>query len=259
MQISDIHLYADKNATLLNLKTSESFSTVLALAKKKLSQQKTDLIVMTGDLSQDDSLQSYQHLLDSMKDISCEIAWIPGNHDNIPVMRQLLGTSYFNPNKYFILNDWQIILLDSHHDGKVSGYLKEDQLNFLETRLSSCPNHTLIMLHHHVLPVGSVWLDKINLENSDQFLRIIDNFQHIKGVICGHVHQVSQQARDGVQFISAPSTSIQFKPLSDDFALDTVMPGFNVIELHEDGRIEHTIHRIPFDSIYVPDLTSKGY
>ncbi len=258
-QMSDIHLFANKDQTLLQLNTYDSFHAVLNSVTALLQKHKPDLIVLTGDLSQDSSSESYQYLIDSMQNFACEIAWLPGNHDVTITLNKTLGKSYFNPDRHLLKKNWQIILLDSHQDGKVAGFLDDVQLNFLRNNLQSCNKPALIMLHHHVLPVGSVWLDKLNLINSEQFLQIIDQFPQVKGVVCGHVHQASAQTRNNVLFTSTPSTSIQFKPLSDKFALDAEMPGFNVFDLYEDGRIRTIVSRIAYNADYLPDLNSIGY
>lgn len=258
-QISDMHLFAKKEHSLLKINTFESFVAVLDLVKLKLAEQKPDLIVLTGDLSQDNSTESYQHVINLMKNIPVDIAWIPGNHDQPIVLQKIFQNSYLNSKKHFLNQNWQLILLDSHQNKKVAGFLNSDQLDFLNNILQSNTEFALIMLHHHVFPLGAVWLDGSILENSSDFLSIIDQYSHVKGVICGHVHQTSKLIKNDVLFVSSPSTCIQFKPQSNQFALDTLMPGFNVIDLYEDGYIETTVHRIPFDAAYVPDLKSKGY
>lgn len=258
-QVSDIHLFANHDDKLLQLNTFKSFYAVLNHLLASIIEQKPDLIVLSGDLSQDCSLESYQYILDSLKNIQCEIAWIPGNHDASATMQSVFTQSYLSSNRHIITDDWQIILLDSHQDGKVPGFLSDDEFDFLNRSLQTCNKFALIMLHHHVLPVGSAWLDKLNLLNSDEFLRMIDRFTQVKGVVSGHVHQASEQKRNDVLYITSPSTCVQFKPLSNNFAVDKLMPGFNVIDLFPDGHIQATSMRIPYDPAFLPDLNSTGY
>jgi Icc protein len=42
---------------------------------------------------------------------------------------------------------------------------------------------------------------------------------------------------NGVRYMATPATCAQFKPRSDDFALDDKPPGYRVLELMPDGSI----------------------
>ena len=102
-------------------------------------------------------------------------------------------------------------------------------------------------------------LDKINLNNSSQFLEIIDQYQNIKAVMCGHIHQDTHINRQGVEFYSTPSTCWQFTPKSHGFKLDTKMPGYRWITLNENGTLQTEVIRIEHDEALIPDMKSTGY
>jgi len=258
-QLTDIHLFATPNGELLKLKTLDSFRAVLKIFRQAWETEEADVILVTGDLSQDDSEQSYQLVMEELQDFNCPILWTPGNHDEPRLMQKLLIKHPFNTEKHIDLNDWQIILLNSQLPGKVAGFLDAGELDFLETQLHSNTKNTLVVMHHQALPVGCIWLDNIGLLNRDDFWKIIDKFTQVKGVLCGHVHQANHQTRKNINFMTTPSTSVQFKPQVVDFALDAIMPGFRILELEHDGKITTEVLRIPYDSKYLPDLNSKGY
>lgn len=259
LQVTDPHFFANKEGTLLSLNTFKSFSAVLQLLEHFSEQHTPELIVLTGDLSQDYSVQSYLLLADCLKNSTVKIAWIPGNHDDPTIMQNTLAQTQLLPAKHFLLQKWQVILLNSQQPGEVAGLLAKDQLDFLKNNLSHYQHHTVVMLHHHVLPLGVTWLDRLNLVNSAEFLQLIDQYPQVKSVICGHVHQASSQSRNGVLFLSTPSTCIQFRPNSDRFALDSVMPGFRVIDLYDDGMIKTSVQRVAYDPQLLPDMSSTGY
>ena len=89
--------------------------------------------------------------------------------------------------------------------------------------------------------MGSHWLDGVGLRNSDEFLEIIDRYQHVQDIVWGHVHQASDRRRNGVRLFSSPSTCSQFLPNSDDFALDSRPPGYRWLELRDTGRIDTNV------------------
>ena len=62
----------------------------------------------------------------------------------------------------------------------------------------------------------------------------------------------------GVQVMATPSTCVQFKPNSDDFALDTLSPGWRELELKADGEIATQVRRLAAGS-FAPDFNAEGY
>jgi Icc protein len=48
--------------------------------------------------------------------------------------------------------------------------------------------------------------------------------------------------RDGLRIIATPSTCSQFKPGSDDFAVDDTPPAWRTLALHADGRLDTTLN-----------------
>ncbi|EKD73680.1 MAG: hypothetical protein ACD_45C00220G0001, partial [uncultured bacterium] len=81
---------------------------------------------------------------------------------------------------------------------------------------------------------------------------------HVKTVICGHVHQAFEKKIGNVMLYAAPSTCIQFKPGETNFALDPIPPGYRWLHFYKDGHIKTGIERAPH---YVGefDKTAKGY
>jgi Icc protein len=55
------------------------------------------------------------------------------------------------------------------------------------------------------------------------------------------VHQSYDGERNGVRLMATPSTCAQFRPRSDDFAIDEQPPAYRSIQLLPQGRIETEI------------------
>ena len=138
-------------------------------------------------------------------------------------------------------------------------FLSDSQLDFLQQALQNNPNkQALICVHHHVLPVGSAWLDQHILKNNDVFLDLIKPFSNVVAVLSGHVHQARDTKKNGVRFITTPSTCVQFKPNCDDFALDEAAPGYRYLRLKATGEIETVVERIDKDAFSI-DVDATGY
>lgn len=243
VQMSDSHLFADKEGALLGVKTQESFRAVVNLIKQQTPQP--NLIIHSGDLSQDGKTEAYIHLATELKSLNIPVYWCAGNHDDFKIVKKVYPYEGVSNQKHIILRNWQIILLDTHKSHSVEGYLDEAQLAFLTNSLQSYPqHHSVIFFHHHPFSVGCQWLDPIGLNNAKEFWDIATRFANIKGVFFGHVHQEYFQMMRGIPCYSAPSTCFQFKPKQVNFALENIPPGFRWIELLQDGSIKTEIRRV---------------
>lgn len=86
VQLSDSHLFAQADGGLLGMNTRDSLQKVIDLVQAQ--QADIDLVLATGDLSQDGTLASYQAFRDLSAQIPAPARWIPGNHDEPHVMAQ---------------------------------------------------------------------------------------------------------------------------------------------------------------------------
>ena len=257
LQLTDTHLFAQAQETLLGLPTHTSLQRII---DRILGQpQLPDFIVLTGDLSQDGQAGSYAHLSALLEPLGLPIYWIPGNHDCVETMTRSLQAPIFEPDKRFEYQGWQFILLNSQIPGEVSGRLSVEVLDALTRQLETGPKQpTTIALHHPPIMLQSAWLDSSALENPDELFALLDRFSHVKLVLFGHIHQEISIVRRGVTYLSCPSTCIQFDRRSNTFALDVDHnPGFRELELWSDGTWTSQVHRV--DVELKPDLLSTGY
>ncbi len=256
VQITDTHLNGPEDGHLLGMKTLHSMNCVLDIVREERSD--IDAILVTGDLSQDGTEQAYQHLHNALKPFACPVFWFEGNHDDPQTMRAVAaGTEHLN--QIIRSEHWQVVLLNSQVEGAVYGRLSVAQLELLEQALQERPDlHTLISFHHHPIPMGSTWIDRIGVKNADDFMSLIARFSNVKCVLWGHVHQESDQMINGVRFLSTPSTCVQFTPNSDDFSVDTVAPGYRWLDLQQDGAIDTGISRVEGIEFEI-DYSVKGY
>ena len=257
LQVTDTHLFATAEQDLLGVKTQLSYCQVIDAILE--NQQLFDAVLATGDISQDNSVASYQYFSMHIKRLGKPCYWLPGNHDNIPLMAEALQSQGILADKYKVVGDWHIILLDSQLTGSPAGYLSPTQLALLDSQLSRHPDkHALVVLHHNVYPVGCQWLDQHILRNPKEFLAVLAKHPQAKHVLFGHVHQQVDKVYDGVTFMASPSTCFQFKPGCAEFTLDAQAPGWRYLQLHSDGHISTQVCRLAKND-FNPDLQSKGY
>lgn len=256
VQLSDSHLFADADVTLLGMNTRDSLQRVIDLVREQ--QPPVDLVLATGDLSQDGTLASYQQFRDMTAPMGAPARWLPGNHDEPQIMADAaVHSDLLEP--VVDVGNWRVTLLDSAVPGSVPGYLQDQQLQLLVQALSEAPNrHHLVCLHHHPVSIGCAWMEPIGLRNPDALFAVLDRFPQVKAVLWGHVHQEIDSELNGVRLLASPSTCIQFAPGSEDFQVSDQAPGYRWLRLHADGRLETGVERVK-DFAFTVDYGSNGY
>jgi Icc protein len=257
IQITDCHLGPQQSETLLGLNTDQSLEDVLQLIQE--AEPRFDHLVCTGDVASAGHIDCYRRFAHSIRRYFPQpLSWLAGNHDSAEIMaseQDALGIQ----GRLVTLGEWLLVLLDSSVPGQVYGQLAASELDFLAHVLESHPDkHTIVSLHHQPIPVGSLWIDQYVVRNADTLFQLIDEHPQVKVIVWGHVHQEFQQQRKGVTLVATPSTCVQFKPLCDDFTVDTQMPGYRWFELNSDGTFATGIARVT-NKQYVIDYKSAGY
>ena len=256
LQITDPHLLGDAEGRLLGVKTRDTLDAVLEHVKQHYGQP--DVVLATGDISQDGSDASYAFFRERTAFFECPVFWFAGNHDVVPVMEQAVRGTRATERR-FRSHGWQFIFLNSSVPGQVHGYLGKQELQMLDRYLSERPDeHALVCLHHHPVEIGASWMNAIGLRNHEAFFEVLERHPQVRGIVCGHIHQNLDQEIHGRRMLASPSTSIQFLPDSHEFSVDSVPPGYRWLELYPDGHIETGVERIEDDDFGL-DLDSSGY
>lgn len=244
VQITDTHLYANPAQKIMNrLKTAESLQAVLSKVKQLTVQP--DLLLLTGDLSQDETADSYVYLQQIVSQLTIPTYWLPGNHDQLGLMSEILQQPPFFTDKVIDKHPWKFLLLNSVIPGAVQGELAEETLAWLERELiQSFDQFIAIALHHPPISIGSPWMDAIGLQNSENLLKLIENYPQVKLVCFGHIHQEFQQERAGITYLGTPSTGLQFIVGTPEFAIDDQYPGFRQFQFYADGTWETQVERV---------------
>lgn len=243
VQITDCHIFAQRRARLRGFDTRASFEAVRAAAVARHGPP--DLLLATGDLSQDGSAESYRYLAQQFDATGVPTFWIPGNHDSSENLDRFFTGTHIYAARRIVAGEWLILLLDSTLDGRVEGRVCDAQLDFLDASLEQFRGrHALVALHHQAVAAGSEWIDAKGLLNADEFRRRLARHDNARAVLWGHVHQESWHRFDGIEWMSTPSSCVQFAPRSREFAIGSEAPGYRHLALHGDGRLETRVHRL---------------
>ena len=246
VQLTDTHLYADPAGELYHVNTRDCLQTVIQHAQKNVPD--TDFLLVTGDLVHDESQVGYDALKAMIQAFGKPAYYLPGNHDDPEIMRQVLPNVTQDGLIAFEKDNWSLVLLDSSVRGQVEGVLSSDILEKLAQHLNAnSEKHVLVALHHHVIDVKSEWLDALNLRNNHEFFDLLDGYSNVRVVINGHIHQELDERRLSVRYLGTPATCFQFAVQQKKGGIDDRPPGYRHIVLHENGRVDTKVYYV--DSI----------
>ena len=255
LQITDMHLMAERGGTLLNMDTDDSLEAVVDTAVKRAHEPHALLI--TGDIAGDGSAAAYSRLEQALKPLGAPSVWLPGNHDgcsqaHVPTER--FSRSLTTPH-------WHVVMLNSQVEDQVGGHLAAQELEALSAAVDTATTtqrHLLVALHHPLHALGCAWLDPQRVDNASVFMTEVGRCQKSVVVISGHVHQANDLTVEGSRCLTSPSTCIQFEPGQANFKVHDIAPGYRWLTLHQNGDLETAVVRVEGRS-FVVDLDSGGY
>ena len=240
IQITDTHLMNRDDLEFIHMNPAKNFYAVMEDIQKNYPN--ITAIFHTGDLAQASVPETYAHYLNYMKTLGIPFYQIPGNHDKAEYFPFYNNVDRAHAIK---IGQWTFILLNSAVKGQVHGFITEEQLQQLnDLLLEHKDQHVVVTCHHHPLEIKSRWIDSHKLKNSENLSEVLAKHNNVKMVLCGHVHQDSVNEWKNIFFYSTPSTSVQFKPKSENFALDDIAPGYRVLQLNNNGTFTTKIHRV---------------
>lgn len=234
IQLTDTHLGEAQGFRLWDLPAEALLQRVLEDVRARFPRP--DLVVHTGDVTHDAGESAMRRVEGLLAALGAPVGWTPGNHDLPGVMGGM-------PSR-FELPGWRVLLVNSRKAEAVEGLIDEATLAWLDDELRVADAPVLLGLHHPPLATGTPWLDRIGLENADELWRVIGRHARVRAIIHGHAHMEQTTLRDGVLVLGTPSTNGQFRPLSENFALDVQPPGYRWLRLHRDGRLESGVVRV---------------
>ncbi|MDA0658798.1 MAG: metallophosphoesterase [Planctomycetota bacterium] len=255
LQLTDLHVFAEPGMRLKGIPTRESLSEVVQHVHD--TQDRFDHVVVTGDHTHDESRAAVLAVRDLVMPWLDRLHVVPGNHDDRGVLRELLvgQGSDEGPALHFSFDGdgWRCIGLDTQSPGEVAGQLCEGELEWLDEQVASAEGlRVALFMHHPIVPVGSLWMDRIRLQDAEPLLDRIRSNPTIQLVCCGHVHrEFDVPLAPHVRMVTTPSTGLQFRPEGDQATFEAAPAGYRILELSPRG-LETRVVRLPTFS-YVPE------
>lgn len=238
LHLSDLHL-TKEGQEIWETDTFAHFNKTIDLIK---SIDNVDVIVVTGDLSNDGSEWTYKYIDHAFESLSIPTLCCPGNHDSMSMMLKDYIPSFYKVNQKVVIGGYKFLMLNSviHDDedpntNKSRGLLSQETLKYVEEEINDgLP--TIIAFHHPPLEPGG-WLNRKLLDNRDEFNNLIHDADNVKLVLYGHIHYPTQNSINGTMYVSAPSIGFAFDKDLPKFQIAQNHEGFNIINV-SDGEIE---------------------
>ena len=244
IQITDLHLRCDKDYSVFDINTFQSARIII----DHISQVHKDLnaLVISGDISDDETSESYSNLLELTDQIDTKIYLMPGNHDSIKEIKKCASIGRVKSELYFVDDNWIYFMFNTKKDNSPNGLLKQDEIDiFTDMLRKNKDKYFMIFLHHHPVEIGSPTMDKMIIENANILLDLIRKNKSIRGVSWGHIHNVFETNINNAKLFSTPSTCYQSKPRSETFTIDKKeKPGYRIIHFSSSGNLETKVVRM---------------
>ena len=213
-----------------------------------------EFCMVTGDLSDDGEVASYQEARRILDGLPCPWHALMGNHDGRhshaqAVLPDLPWRADGSLQYGMDTSVGRFVVLDSSVGGDVdSGRLSASRLAFLHAELQAAQDvgsNVFLFMHHPPFNIGIDWLDKMKLENSDEFWGVLKDFPNILHMFFGHIHRPTNGSWHGIPFSTVRATAHQVRLRLDNAAPEFTneQPSFAVV-LADDQQV--VIHHHDF-------------
>lgn len=209
-QITDIHIGFDSG------NPDEYNQQRLDLVMQRLAggPNTPDLLLATGDLTDQGDEQSYERLRDVFAAYPWPVLPCVGNHDVrsafVAVFPGFADRSGFiQYDRLFA--DFRLIVIDTLEEGRHGGAFCEVRAGWLKSRLAEQQHlPTYIVMHHPPFDSGLDWMTTVPTEPWVQrFTDAIADAPQLQGLISGHLHRSMTAQWNGLTAVVCSSTAPQ--------------------------------------------------
>jgi Icc protein len=266
LHLSDTHVTGDG---ALHQGTVDTRAALTALLEHVDGVDGVGLVVVSGDVSEDGSPESYATVRDLVggwaERHGAAFVTVPGNHDQREGFRRVLfdghvlgegGRPLMHTMEHHdpavpvrgqsVVAGRRIVTVDTSVPGAGYGELSLIAADHLRAALTEpAPHGSVVVLHHPPLPAPTSLHDALKLRNPGDLAAVLRGTD-VRVVLGGHYHHHFAGSIGGVPVLVAPGVANDNDvagPYDEETAL--VGTGALVVDLAEDGSLWSTPVRVP--------------
>lgn len=199
--VSDVHV------------TSQYFSRELEKnVVNEVNRAKPDLLVVTGDLTNEGYLHEYREAQSFLDQFKVErMLVVLGNHDSrnagYIIFEEIFGTRYPSVE----VGPVKVVGVDSTEPDLDDGHVGRLAYRIIENELKDFSGVKVVALHHHLVPVPGTGRERNIPSDSGDFLKLLSDL-NVHLVLCGHKHVPWLWRLNGMLIINAgTATTLRLK------------------------------------------------
>ena len=215
-QISDLHIRDHMGMFGELVDTSETLRKAVQLLNSLEPQP--DVILATGDLTDDGTEEQYSQLLEIITHLNAPVLPLPGNHDEraefLNAFSAQLPQEIPDEHCSYVVDDFPVRLigLDTSISGQHDALFSEKHELWLSDILEKDKDKpTLIFTHFPPFETGINFMDLSGLKSAERLEHLIRDNSQIKLVVSGHLHRPIQTSFGSTMVSVCPSTGNQLK------------------------------------------------
>lgn len=242
LHLSDTHLYGDPAAR--HYGRIDTAAALRGVLERLAGLESVDLVVHTGDASEDGSVASYQllhELLDPFAaSLGVPLAVAMGNHDVPAAYAQVAGPGDHAPryqDRVITTADGaRVVVLDSSVPGAGYGHLDPAQLDWLRDVLAErAARGTVLAVHHPPLVAATRMLRALDLGGLDDLARVLTG-SDVRMILSGHYHHEMTGDLAGIPVHVVPGITNVVDPVAaGEHERSLALSGASLIEIDETG------------------------
>ncbi|PYY37400.1 MULTISPECIES: metallophosphoesterase [unclassified Curtobacterium] len=266
LHLSDTHVTGDG---ALHQGTVDTTAALGALLDHLDGLDGVGLVVVSGDVSEDGSPESYATVRDLVggwaERHGAAFVTVPGNHDQRDGFRRVLfdghvlgegGRPLMHTMEHHdpavpvrgrsVVAGRRIVTVDTSVPGAGYGELSATATEHLRAALAEpAPHGSVVVLHHPPLPAPTSLHDALKLRNPGDLAAVLRGAD-VRVVLAGHYHHHFAGSTGGVPVLVAPGVAND-ADVTGRYDEETALVGTGalVVDLAEDGSLWSTPVRVP--------------
>ena len=232
LQLSDMHFTAESGGLVSGFDPETRLATVLS-AWAALAEV-PDLVVLTGDNTDDASPGGYVRLASALSVIHAPVLAVAGNHDDPVEVAAVFGGGVCAE-----LGAWRMVTLDSSRPLQIHGTVDVAAAVELLDSLDTRP--TVVAIHHP--PVSNSTGRYFQLDDGPSLLAALAARPHVRALVSGHLHEAFELiGPGGLALLGCPSTIMAIAHHGDEFMVGADAPtGARILHLEDNGTFSTTL------------------